>query len=687
MRATFRSILFVSMLIVIFVQPTVAQWTQCAGLGGGYLLRLVDGGSVLHAACVHEVLTFDKGTQRWQASGSGLPASWVQDVATAGGNLLAGMANGDIYCSSDAGATWLRTDDGSGFNAFAVTTSAVYAAVGDKLLLKSTDNGMTWAEANTGLEGKWMGTIAVAGTGILAATNAGVFRSDDAGVSWAKIWDYGQIYSLFVDGGTIWAGGYQQVYRSTDDGAIWTMVAGSEVFPHDVLGFTRTATYLYACAIEGGISRSSDDGGTWEKVNTNLPDLRIYELVADGATVYAATGGGGMYALTEPGNAWVPRNAGMLEMNVRAIHPMGTSVFTATMGRGIMAASAADLDNWSEYNSGNPAPEVLRLAQVGEVLLAGTDDFGVYRSSDAGMSWIPASSGLTNGDIYSFFSHGTAVFAGTNSHGLFFSSDAGDTWTQRGASISNEVVYGITALGTKLFVATLKRGVLSSSDEGENWTPASEGIPGDRVNAIHAHGTSLFAGVSRHGTYRSTDEGVTWTRLGGAIDGFVAETFLSIGTQLLTGTSGGGLFRSIDDGETWVAVNDGLDDGLVNSLAVHGDMLLAGLQYAGVWRRPLSEIVLDVADAATPQTFRLHPVSPQPLRDRGTARFDLEAGTDVRLDVFDLLGRQVATAVAARYEAGSHAVAFDVSGLRAGSYLLRLQAGGEQATQRVTVIR
>jgi hypothetical protein len=246
----------------------------------------------------------------------------------------------------------------------------------------------------------------------------------------------------------------------------------------------------------------------------------------------------------------------------------------------------------------------------------------------------------------------------------------------------------MTANGTKLFLATFKEGVLVSSDDGVNWETASEQMAARRIDAIHAHDGSLFAGAYGDGSYRSMDEGLTWARLGGPMDGMVAYCFLSIGTQLFAGCNNGGVYRSTDKGDTWVAIHDGLPAETVYALSTHDGMLLAGLNYHAVWKRPLSEVLLDVEDGTSfPHAFRLHPVSPQPLRDRGTVRFDLEVGADVRLELFDLLGRQVATATAARFEAGSHTVAFDVSGLRTGSYLLRLQAGGEQAMQRVTVIR
>ena len=97
----------------------------------------------------------------------------------------------------------------------------------------------------------------------------------------------------------------------------------------------------------------------------------------------------------------------------------------------------------------------------------------------------------------------------------------------------------------------------------------------------------------------------------------------------------------------------------------------------------------DAADAA-PLAFGLAGVFPNPARQRATVGVDLAAASDVRVGVYDVLGRRVA-AVEAALGAGRVGVALDVSGLAAGAYVVRVTAtaGGrtEAATGRLTVVR
>ena len=78
---------------------------------------------------------------------------------------------------------------------------------------------------------------------------------------------------------------------------------------------------------------------------------------------------------------------------------------------------------------------------------------------------------------------------------------------------------------------------------------------------------------------------------------------------------------------------------------------------------------------------------PNPASERATLRFSVPAATSVRIGVYDLLGRQVATVADGRREAGRHEQQMDLSGLPSGTYFLRLRVGDEVQSQKLTVLR
>ena len=79
--------------------------------------------------------------------------------------------------------------------------------------------------------------------------------------------------------------------------------------------------------------------------------------------------------------------------------------------------------------------------------------------------------------------------------------------------------------------------------------------------------------------------------------------------------------------------------------------------------------------------------SPNPFAGRTTLAFSVEEMADVRLAVYDVLGREVAILVEGSLDAGSHRAVFDAQGLAAGVYVYRLVVGESVQTGRMTLTR
>ena len=88
-----------------------------------------------------------------------------------------------------------------------------------------------------------------------------------------------------------------------------------------------------------------------------------------------------------------------------------------------------------------------------------------------------------------------------------------------------------------------------------------------------------------------------------------------------------------------------------------------------------------------PVELALHAPVPNPTRGASSMQVDLPTPDRVRLAVYDALGREVAVALDDERPAGRHTVALATDRLATGMYVVRLVAGGEVRTQRLTVIR
>jgi hypothetical protein len=89
-----------------------------------------------------------------------------------------------------------------------------------------------------------------------------------------------------------------------------------------------------------------------------------------------------------------------------------------------------------------------------------------------------------------------------------------------------------------------------------------------------------------------------------------------------------------------------------------------------------------------PAETRLFANYPNPADGATTIEFALPEATEVRLAVYDVLGRRVATLVRGRRSAGFHRVRWNgLSDLASGSYFYRLRAGDATQTRKLTILR
>jgi hypothetical protein len=103
--------------------------------------------------------------------------------------------------------------------------------------------------------------------------------------------------------------------------------------------------------------------------------------------------------------------------------------------------------------------------------------------------------------------------------------------------------------------------------------------------------------------------------------------------------------------------------------------------------------ILTSVDPEQPRfAFRLESVTPNPMSGDGRFAFAIPAPGPVRLAVYDLRGRLVRTLEDEIRPAGRYTMFFDGrdqdgSSLASGVYFIRLEAGGNVATNRVTIVR
>ncbi len=103
---------------------------------------------------------------------------------------------------------------------------------------------------------------------------------------------------------------------------------------------------------------------------------------------------------------------------------------------------------------------------------------------------------------------------------------------------------------------------------------------------------------------------------------------------------------------------------------------------------------LDFTEQSVHDPWVLHPATfvtldayPNPFNASTTVRYSLNTPQPVKLDVFDVLGRHVATLAEGLRAPGSREAVFDAATLASGTYYLRLSTGEQTQNRKLVLLK
>jgi Secretion system C-terminal sorting domain len=88
-----------------------------------------------------------------------------------------------------------------------------------------------------------------------------------------------------------------------------------------------------------------------------------------------------------------------------------------------------------------------------------------------------------------------------------------------------------------------------------------------------------------------------------------------------------------------------------------------------------------------PEDSKLYPAFPNPFAGETNIMFRLKDDGNVRIEVYDMLGRMVETLKNDYYESGYHQVKADLGHLPSGSYMVRLHTADKTEMTKVLVVK
>ncbi len=280
---------------------------------------------------------------------------------------------------------------------------------------------------------------------------------------------------------------------------------------------------------DAGLLRSTDRGGSWALI---LPE-QIRTIASHPAVA------GRLFAGAQPAAVWRSDDGG------------------ETWGQLAGPGTAEERARW--HLPGATPLETVPIARVGafafdprapEIVYAGIEIGGVYRSDDGGEGWEARNEGLLSLDVHQFAPHPLepeTVFAATET-GVYRTVDGGDRWEPLPLDAGAEYTRALVAL----------------PHAGPGDPPVLLAGPAE----VDPWGWAEEADGARCRLMRSEDDGATWRHLGiaaGVPDHFegLISTFVVDPADPYTvwlGTWDGRVYVSRDRGENWLQIAEDLGE-------------------------------------------------------------------------------------------------------------------------------
>ncbi len=430
-----------------------------------------------------------------------------KSIAWGNNNFVIFSPDLSFVLTSPNGVTWTQRNlpSGSTGTSVAWSGSAFVTSPGTLKTWATSPDGITWTARSYSTVYPVTGfatSTSAAGGGVVVSTGAGLFYSNDNGVTVSTPYtgSLAVISALETNGSVFVAGGSSETINSSGQGL---------------------PTLLY-----------SYDAINWNKANYSATSTSVpfVDIIWDGSKFVAAAGRSlnGLYS------AGILTSTDGVNWTV-AVNFLNTSTNTAICALGMAwngskfvlvgtrdgTYHSSDGITWTRYNSGTSGIDFSNIAWGNNKFVSSSFN-AVFYSSD-GITWTPNSFPLNyltnssninkirflNGKFIAVCRSSAAYTAPFGFQGTIHTSIDGITWTQATfTSIPYGMFVDVTAVGNTYYALlvpvsandrTVSSCVYTSSDGGITWSPVASTSPTNLGSGYPTASTTVYGSIKRMG--------------------------------------------------------------------------------------------------------------------------------------------------------------------------------------------
>jgi len=597
------------------------------------------------------------------------------------------VKNNIIYVATDGGIIQ-STDNGITFSGFAFSqtnysifsnpaTNNFFTGNNTQGIYKSSNAGVSWYKVldSTGFIRNITGDDS---SYIFASGSSQIYRSSDAGENWDSVLNSNSFVNCikYVTGGVIYAGTDSGLYRSQNYGSNWTLLTTPFRKVSSVSLDNNSGLMIGS---NDGIWFSDNSGLSWNVFTSIIRDLRDI-LVIPGIILAGTTHG--IFRSTNAGVEWLSsgiRNASINDIDTRS-HGRIYAISPITNNTHALWRTTNEGNFWENVYTASRL--IVKVASFDSNVYLGTPT-GILRSSNNGSNFQEVFN--TGIQCYKILTDSAGTVFAAFGNGLFRSTNSGINWTN--VANINHIVYDMCIVNQSLMYVCGFGKIYRSTDGGNNMTLLlNQGQ--DFVNiAATSNGYVIVDGP---GVYRSSNFGQNFTSLGYpqsvVIDHFIFDKRNNFYFLL-----GDDMYKSTDYGTTSELFNSGLPGNITSIGLNSNDRLFLGIDGGSVYKTvsPVTDIT---ASNIIPMQYSLRQNFPNPFNPVTKINYELRVTSYTKLSVYDIMGREVTTLVNEKQSPGTYQVEFDTSllghgnGFASGVYFYRLEVNGNYIDSKQMIL-
>ena len=323
----------------------------------------------------------------------------------------------------------------------------------------------------------------------------------------------------------------------------------------------------------------------------------------------------------------------------------------------------------------------------------------VYSTTNSGQNWSAQNLGCTKLECIRFINASTGLTCGDgdnpNRGPIYKTTNGGSYWTKVNNSIyhMDKIFY----LDANIVYASGDYVIWKSSDGGNTWTDI---YPLNRdCNDIFFLNSNTGFVCGNYVAIKTTNAGVNWLEfvLITSDTNYYSSVYFTDNNNgylslISTSLGIGKIYKTTNTGANWYLQQtfSGTNNAYIKSIKFIN--INTGFACGGgttIWKTTNGGGPIGIQNISTeiPSKYSLSQNYPNPFNPTTRISFKVASYKVIKLQVFDILGKEVATLVHEKLAPGTYEATFDGSAYPSGVYFYKLTAGDFSETKKLTLIK